>query len=307
MAEPGTEAELGAEGVEAVESLALGDPGLDPAALDPAALDPALDPAAANAPADGRGGDWESAPSALRYAYLRARQLEGADDARYHVTRSSGELQAASPGRRVAGRFSADGIEVQSDDDTVHATLRAKTLRCDDTVLTATRSAFATTDAPHRVARTLSAGPLAVDEWVESGPLGLEQGFDVSSREGCDSLVIDVAIDGASATLEGDSVVLEGDEGQLRYAELYAVDAEGTSLPAHFALADGLGDGPGDGIVSLVVDAGEAVFPVTIDPLVYVEDQRVGPESGLGSDGAPNGQFGYAVAVDGDLAIVGTP
>src|SRR5690606_22341493 len=126
---------------------------------------------------------------------------------------------------------------------------------------------------------------LAVTEWVESGPMGIEQGFDVEGE--CDELSIELRAEGFGVALAGEDVRLVGGGSALRYAQLFAVDARGAALPARMEVE-------GERI-ALVVETRGAAWPVTVDPLVYTEEQVVGPPSGLGSDGAMNDQFGYAV------------
>jgi hypothetical protein len=190
-----------------------------------------------------------------------------------------------------------------SSEDGVRGTLRTDALRCDDVRVPAGRGAFAPGDATNRVERAIGRGELVATEWIESGPLGLEQGFDVSASS-CAELVVELAVEGLHAERSGDEAIedtvrLVGDEGALTYGELFAIDADGRSLPARFAV--------NGRSLELVVDTRDATWPVVVDPLVYTEDQIVTPPEGLGSDGAEGDSFGYSLAIDGDLAIIGAP
>jgi MYXO-CTERM domain-containing protein len=246
---------------------------------------------------DDTSNAWSSAPSALRYAYVRARQAEGAADARYHVAREAGALVTQSPARGVSARYASSGVAVTSASG-ARGVLRTAGLRCDAARVAAAAAAFAVGAQPHRVERRLSGGALAATEWVESGPLGLEQGFEVASATGCAELAVEVDVEGLSVSLDGEGARLGDDAGALRYAELYAEDADGRALPTRLgARAGGL---------TLVVDTAGARFPVSVDPLVYVEDTRVTPTPGaLGRDAATGDGLGTSVSIAGDTALVG--
>ncbi|MHB8647617.1 MAG: FG-GAP repeat protein, partial [Thermomicrobiales bacterium] len=136
-----------------------------------------------------------------------------------------------------------------------------------------------------------------VTEWYINGPLGLEQGFTLSSppagqRTG--TLVLAVDVTGATVREDGaDGLLLVTDDGgRLRYGALTATDAMGRSLPARLA-ADGYA------IQIIVQDAG-AIYPLVIDPLV--QQARL-----TSDDGAANDAFGVAVSVsrDGGTALIG--
>ncbi|MCB9616638.1 MAG: hypothetical protein H6722_29735 [Sandaracinus sp.] len=231
--------------------------------------------------------------SAARLAYVRGRQAEGARDPRFHVWQEGGVLVAASPDRGVRGRFLSDGLEVST--DRAHGRLRTRSLRCDGRLTPAGAPPFAVTSAPHRVERRIAEGSLAVTEWIESGPLGLEHGFDVDGR--CDALSIDIEVEGLRIERSAEDVRLVSQDGSFAYGELFAVDAAGRVLPARFVV-----DAAN---IRLEVDTSTARWPVTVDPLVYVEEQRVDLPSALGTDGRRGDWFGSAVAVDGELALVG--
>jgi hypothetical protein len=241
-----------------------------------------------------------AAPAGLRAAYVRGRQREGANDARFHVTRERGQLSARSPEGQLSAAFGAEGMVLQSDAGTA-GTLRAVSLRCGDTRVSVGHRPFAPGAAANRVERRVGGGAIEALEWVESGPLGLEQGFDVSEPQvGCDTLRVELEVQGLAVELEGDAVRLVGSEGALRYAQLYALDARGEALPSHFAV--------GEGRVELWVETRGAMWPLVVDPLIYTEDQRVSPPpNDLGSDGARDDRFGNSVALssDGLTALVG--
>ncbi|MEL6525735.1 MAG: hypothetical protein AAFQ07_08495, partial [Chloroflexota bacterium] len=79
----------------------------------------------------------------------------------------------------------------------------------------------------------------------------------------------------------------------LSFGGLTAFDATGKTLPASFSL-----DGSN---FAIDVDIREAVFPITIDPLL--QQPRLVAYSQIGVE---NERFGYAMAMDGDTALVST-
>ncbi len=126
-----------------------------------------------------------------------------------------------------------------------------------------------------------------VTEWWKALPLGFEQGFTLERRPaGEGELTLQMESSHAARRV--------GDElgwGSLRYGKLVVTDADGRMLPASLRHA-------GERIVIAFDDRG-ATYPVVVDPLVWVE-QKV-----TASGGAPGEEFGYAVALSGDTALIG--
>ena len=137
------------------------------------------------------------------------------------------------------------------------------------------------------------------EEWYINGSLGIEQGFVIADAPADDSdaaLSVAVEVTGElQPTLapDGQSVGLRDTSGvtRLRYSDLFATDANGRSLDAHMEVA-------GSTIVLRIEDQG-ADYPITIDPLLWVEAKKLAPTS-------PEDQsfFGYVVAVSGDIALI---
>lgn len=135
---------------------------------------------------------------------------------------------------------------------------------------------------------------------------GIEQGFTLSARPdrkqgaGEDKplrLVVSVTGDlRASAAGDGQSVELrKGGEGVASYSKLMAQDADGKQLAARMeASADGRE-------IALVVEDAGARYPIVIDPIVATLEQKLDALS-FRQAGA---EFGDAVAIDGNTAIVG--
>jgi uncharacterized repeat protein (TIGR01451 family) len=136
-------------------------------------------------------------------------------------------------------------------------------------------------------------------EWYVNRPAGLEQGFELQDpgpgRGGPLVVALTVAgdLDVRPATAGASFVDRSGDV-RVRYADLESWDADGHELRSRVEAADGQ--------IRLVVDAGAARFPVTVDPTFVHEAQF----TGHGDPSELNGTgFGSAVAIEGDTAVVG--
>jgi hypothetical protein len=139
-----------------------------------------------------------------------------------------------------------------------------------------------------------------VTEWYVNDSAGLEQGFTFARRPSTEAgpLTVELSVSGnLTPTLWADDAVLfYGPDPYpvARYQKLVAWDTNGTTLDAHMELRQG-------DVIALVVDDAEASYPVTIDPVVVLnEDWSRGA-----SDGMPGDEFGVSVAVSGDYAVVG--
>ncbi|WP_437965323.1 FG-GAP repeat protein [Sorangium sp. So ce260] len=142
-------------------------------------------------------------------------------------------------------------------------------------------------------------------EWYVNGPLGLEQGFTLPTAPDCggggqtDNVVIELSVAGAVLTQpanRGGTVALREPGGTrvARYGELFVYDAAGQELPARLEVQNGT--------VAIRMDMRRAVYPVVVDPLVWVQEAKLVADDGAELDG-----FGYAVAISGDTALIGAP
>ncbi len=144
---------------------------------------------------------------------------------------------------------------------------------------------------------------LAMDEWYLNGPLGVEQGFGITKPADCTGTKVitmealgDVtpALEDADGDGRGDKVRLMADHGEPGFwvRDLAVVDASGKTLPAWMTVDAGA--------MAIHFDDAGAVYPVEVDPLVGVEQQKL-----VALDGAAGDYFGWSVAVSGDTAIFG--
>jgi FG-GAP repeat len=135
-------------------------------------------------------------------------------------------------------------------------------------------------------------------EWYANGPLGLEQGFTLGVKsEGAGPLVLELALaDGLEPRLSNrDGVDLYARSTDSRtpvpaghYSGLYVEDARGQTLDARLAVVAGA--------VAITVDDSTATYPIVVDPRITIARRFDSPNGG---------QFGFAVALDGDTAAIG--
>lgn len=139
-------------------------------------------------------------------------------------------------------------------------------------------------------------------EWWVNGPDGLQQGFSVpAAAEGPGGIRLPVKVEGMTVSSDPDSVGdlvfsdLEG-EPQLAYRGLKAWDARGSALDARMT--------PTPTGLEIAVAVHDAVFPVTIDPVVVRLQHSFSPPA-LGPAGLTE-EF-TSIDLEGDLAVAGVP
>lgn len=128
-------------------------------------------------------------------------------------------------------------------------------------------------------------------EWWRVLPLGYEQGFTLArAPAGRGPVVLQLRASVAPTVTKGTLAW-----GALHYGKVQVTDADGRVLAARLTAT-------GD-TVRLAFAAGGARYPVTVDPLVWIQQEVAA------SDGVPVGEFGYSVALssDGAAALVGAP
>ena len=139
------------------------------------------------------------------------------------------------------------------------------------------------------------------DEWYAPGPEGLEQGFTIRRLPECTEqgapLIIQLGFQDAPGfhgepNADGSEALLNAPGGRVvHYGQASARDALGTARTVRIVSQGGL---------SLEVSASNAALPLLIDPVAWVEQQKL-----LAGDGAAADSFGSAVAISGDTALVG--
>jgi hypothetical protein len=230
--------------------------------------------------------------SNLRAAFVTAVQSNAGE---HFATRVDGEsILAATAFDAVGASFREEGVSLVRSGDSVPAlTLRTKSFGCEG----AREAVDAATPQSEGNRVTYSRGPVV--EWWLNGPLGLEQGFDIAEQPACalagDALAVDVELGGANEAhldASGREVHMTGPDGlRLQMTDVFAFDANGQELPVRLELDNGT--------LSLLVDAQDAAYPVTIDPVVKLADQVV-----QASNYPSGAYFGSSVAMKGDRAVI---
>jgi hypothetical protein len=107
-------------------------------------------------------------------------------------------------------------------------------------------------------------------EWYLNSPKGLEQGFTLLERpKGKGALVLELAVDGARASLRGGRVIFATSAGRkLAFGKLAVVDANGRELRARFEATN-------TDRFRIVLEDELAIYPVVVDPLLTETDDAI--------------------------------
>ena len=206
----------------------------------------------------------------------------GREQSRYRLV----GLRAENATQRFGAAFSRDGARIDS--GSARVGLRLLSYGRDGAMRHAGRV------SPRVSANRVDYARPGVDEWYANGPLGLEQGFDVSARppatHGPLTLVLGLSGNVRPRVVRS-GVLLDGAGGSLRYGSLSASDARGRSVRSWLELRSGR--------LLIMVDDRHAAYPLRIDPLVQQGQLTA-------SDGAAM-DFFSAAAVSPDTIAVGAP
>ncbi|MEI9938955.1 MAG: FG-GAP repeat protein [Pseudomonadota bacterium] len=137
------------------------------------------------------------------------------------------------------------------------------------------------------------------DEWYLPGPAGVEQGFTIRALPACaeqgQALQIQLALGegavSASAGNAGEAVLSAPGARPVHYGAAFAEDAMGREASVRIRTNPGL---------MLELDVRDAQLPILVDPLAWVERQKL-----AATDGSAGDFFGKALAVSGDTLLVG--
>ncbi len=223
-----------------------------------------------------------SAPSGLVAAIARAQTRTVANNSAYFIGRDGcAKLEDRNNTLALAGCFGQSGPAFTAGTSRVHLTLMAWGHKGQlQSVVLARR-------APR--ANRIEYRGRHIAEWWRVLPLGYEQGFMIKHAPAGTGPVILQLTASAAPTLRNGELAW----GKLRYGKLHVVDATGKVLPATLS-ARGK-------IISLTFDASNAHYPVSVDPMVWVQQEVTA------SNGAANDDFGTSVALsaNGTTALVG--
>lgn len=194
---------------------------------------------------------------------------------------------AFNPGQRLSARFLASGIRIGGEDGAPSITITRETAGINDPALTSHAS---------RVEYRHADG---VVEFWENGTSGLEQGFIVPSSSASGGEVkLSMTLSGMQAFADpgcpGDLVFgTQADAPELGYRGLKAWDAEGTVL--HGSMQ------PSPGGFEITVAVNDAVFPITIDPVVVNLQPAILPFA----EGTAESTASENIAISGNYAALG--
>ncbi len=138
-----------------------------------------------------------------------------------------------------------------------------------------------------------------VSEWYVNNKDGVEQGYTVVSRPDSvndgEAVILEIALDGLSAhdVVDGTLSLQDGDDVVFEYSKLVVYDARGDILDSAMSVT------PEGGILLSYYDEG-AVYPVTVDPLITTEEEKLNRVYAERFD-----YFGHSVAISGDTALIG--
>jgi hypothetical protein len=255
-------------------------------------------------------------PLSLQYTVSEAM---GRNQSAYHPERQPDGLLAATPAQGYSTHFGVEGMTLSVGQSRLQMQLTGLGY---GERLTPVAAALPT-GRDNRVQYRRG----NVTEWYVNGPLGLQQGFTLEERPDLTGfgnlsglreqpLTLALAVSGswqAVVSADGrDLSLTAGDGASLRYGGLYAYDATGRQLPAHFELSSpyqGQGLGPvlseacpelcrrAEG-VRVVIDDSAAIYPLIVDPLIQQAYLKA-------SNADADDLFGFSVAISGDTVVVG--
>jgi hypothetical protein len=252
----------------------------------------------------GTGGARESV---LRRTFIAQQQAEAVLNELYAIRPiAAEELGARHPGQRFTVRFDRTGARFATPQPVEPWRLGGVAVGCDSEVTPFGNAVPRRTDRANRIEYGREVRGAKLSEWYVNGPLGIEQGFTLESSPcGSDSsrLAIHVAVDGLKPLLrvvegatraERKQVELADAAGAHRatYGDWFAVDAVGRELELALEVRDQR--------LILSLDTAGAIWPIVIDPLIWLEQERL-----TASDGVADDRFGYSMARSGDTAAIG--
>ncbi|MBI5100540.1 MAG: chitobiase/beta-hexosaminidase C-terminal domain-containing protein [Nitrospirae bacterium] len=143
-----------------------------------------------------------------------------------------------------------------------------------------------------------------ITEWYVNDRRGVEHGFTLDfSPEGADQSPLTIVV-AAETGLRPELLphrkgvrFVDGSGKALRYDNLHVYDASGKELTASFEEVKKI---EGRHLVAIKIDDKDAEYPLTIDPLLYTETEKL-----VAADGAGNDYMGHSVAASGDIVVVG--
>jgi hypothetical protein len=239
-------------------------------------------------------GVYQSLQNAVRAARYQIRQDN------ISAQRMTAPYSASNPEQKYGAEFAPAGLSLKSAETTWRGTMQFFGYGYGENIAVA--------GTPELVAQgnriEYQRPSEVVTEWYVNTEAGLEQGFTIASppgfREEGSQLRLLLKVTGGwratpSTGTHAIALTFSNGEPPLSYGNLHAHDAQGRELRSRMSATEEE--------VTLEVDDGQAVYPVTVDP-VFTQQARL-----VGNDGAIPGadHFGYSVAVFSNTAVVGAP
>jgi len=232
--------------------------------------------------------------SAQRAAYVAAAQRNVSSA--YDFALPSVSLQtpgANNPGHQFAAKLDAGALHIEPTAHDWNLVMRWTGIGRGDLIASVPEPAEHPELSRNRASYRHGEG---LEQYFVNGPLGLEQGFELTRRPaGNGVLTLVLSADGLlpRTTVGSSDIGLYAHDGRLalRYSDLFAHDALGRQLEAWMTVERGA--------IRLHVDDAIAHYPLSIDPLFSVIQKLVA------SDGYKYDKFGNAVSLSGDTALVG--
>ena len=140
-----------------------------------------------------------------------------------------------------------------------------------------------------------------LDEWFINDARGIEHGYTLrtrpSARDSAGPLTFELDVLGELrpeivSDASGVRFLDENGACAMTYTGLTVIDATGATIDSRFS--------PRGKELTLSIDDSEAVYPLTIDPIIQLAYLKA-------SNPTYNGQFGSALAVSGNTAVIGGP
>lgn len=234
---------------------------------------------------------------------LTSKQWKGVraahDKAKHAMVRVDDHYEARNPGQGWQARFTGGGVRIYPDAGQWSWGLSLKSYGFEG----AERNIQSLPRQNPVGARMTYQWDDCVDEWYVNDPRGLEHGYTLRQRPvpatGCQPgpLRFRLAIHGdfdMRFSADRRSVVFHDAAGQARinYAGLTVYDATGAQITAWL-------EADKEDLI-LAVDDKQARYPLTIDPIVQLSYLKA-------SNTEAGDRFGFSVAMEGDIVVVGAP
>jgi len=208
----------------------------------------------------------------------------------------------------IDAHLESDGLTLRGIDRDLDLPVRLRGVRCGEQSALVEESALASAgrEATNGARLIHQLPDVEVEEWWLNRSDGLEQGFTLETNP-CDEdgvMSLDVQLGDASLSQTEEGVRVSSGQGyELEYRDLSAVDATGRALAAWME--------PEGSHVLLHVDTADAVWPITIDPLVRTFVTWLDDGFGTSVNATEGDQLGYDMDVTEiggvAIAVVGSP